>query len=129
MLGHRFGLEGEVSDGKQSLKFTGFDPFFTFPELAKSLDHHFPPYPKELTEEDINAIKEAFKNSWIEYPKEDQKGVHSEKIVQDIQNNQLVIIPSGYIEHSANVVIQGDYLIKCNRGDRLKGSQSWLDCL
>ena len=64
MLGHRFGLEGEISDGKQSLDFTGFDPFFTFPELAKSLDHHFPPYPKELTKEDINTIKEAFENSW-----------------------------------------------------------------
>ena len=37
-----------------------------------------------------------------------------------------MIIPSGFTEHSADVVIQGDYLIKCNRGERLAGAKAGL---
>ena len=126
MLGHRFGLDGEISDGKQFLGFEGFHSFFIFPELVKSLEQYFPPYPKELTEEDINAIKEAFKNSWVQHPREDPTWSQPKKIVQEIQNNQLVIIPSGYPGHIVDVVIKGDYLIKCNRGSRFEGTKAGL---
>ena len=62
----------------------------------------------------------------VQLPDADPTGAYPEKIVQEIQNNKLVIIPSGEMKHSANVVIQGDYLIKCNRGEKLKGAKSGL---
>lgn len=143
MLGHRFGLTDNVQIDGRDVKLEGFDPSHTWHELDRSLqewmhDANFEgamPRNSEgsniLTDEDmkdiLRAIRKGNSQKLSASTPSNMQDILSQKPegnsheLDTIDPNQLTALQSGWNVHSTGIVVDGDLVFKCNRGEGNNG--------
>ena len=113
LLAARFGvllkvfIEGGITD------LQGLDNNMTYPQLVESFQQFL------LSKQENKVWAEVdFKNILDTLQSTCPIGKNTEQLMHQLKQQKTVVIPTGWIGHSVGVVIDGDLLFKCNRGNR-----------
>lgn len=119
---HLLGFNSDKSDinalnlkthDKMDVKAEGFEDKFTLPLLIEALTKYINSAPEEL--KDFNEIKEAFELTQKAYF--EKKEIDTDLLFEQYKKNKMVIIPSGWEEHSITLGLYDGKLIVSNRGE------------
>ena len=117
LLAARFGIALKLLVGDEVIDLQNLNPIITYPKLLQSFEQFF--LSKQENEiwklndfkEVVNTLQQGYKL---------RKNQDVELAMDRLKQNKTIAISTGWIGHSTGVVIEGDLLFKCNRGERSK---------
>jgi hypothetical protein len=114
-MGHAFNLAGTVKlpDGS-SISLEGFNETFVWPMLRAMFDA----FSSDQKDQEIcDFVKASLLGAVWHDNVSDQKIDEILRLIHDPSHPYPVVVGSGWIWHSTQVIFFGDYLFYCNRGD------------
>lgn len=102
------------SDDQSKIEFKGSHPKFSYSHLTKSLKQYGSSSPKQI-------ITQWSQDNWKNVTTIVENGFTNldniDKICTENSKDSIYAFPLGWEKHSTGILIQGDVLIKCDRGN------------
>lgn len=123
-LAHQFTLSGslEMIKTRKSTQFEGSYSMNMYGQVVSSTDAYFDSGDSSLELADREDIREALiaGSQNIFYPdmQEQEKEEAVNRCYKAYRSGQPLVFPTGWTGHAINVVIDGEYLVITNRGDK-----------
>ncbi len=108
MLAHRFSISGT---DELSRPYTGYSSILTYPILTSSIQQYL------LNNQDIHNLDENEQQEIIDAFAMNNVGIKFKKQCCRYENKKLVIIPTGWGNHTTSLVIKDRILLKGNKGE------------
>lgn len=114
IAGHLYNLQGPIPGSHA--RFEGFNEAFTIPFICSSLERFALAHPEHLSLDKATWVIDQLKNSvHSETITDSEKALYIKKL-QGEGFNQPLVVNSGYMWHSATLLLYKDLLFLCNRG-------------
>ncbi|WP_195155527.1 ankyrin repeat domain-containing protein [Candidatus Protochlamydia phocaeensis] len=131
LLAHRFGLESQVTIKQRSFSVEGLSSPLAYMALCQSLEtnfikHDFKDRVSFWSPEDSQVILEAMKRG-ADYAFYKGSPAEIQDLMDAIHQEKITVLPTGWEEHATSIVIKGDVLIKCNRGERSEKGKAGME--
>ncbi len=123
-LGHLFTLKGSLrcADGKE-VKFEGYSSGSSYRHFHTSMERYFHDIPSSTLSKRERLRLARFIGRGArnigDVRKQDEIESNAKLCMEEYRRGEPVVLPTGWRGHAINVVIQGDYIVITNRGDRL----------
>lgn len=115
LLAARFAIDLKLLIDEEIINLQILNAIITYPELLQSFEQFFLTKQESKTWK-LNDFKEVLDT--LQHGCELRKTQDVESIMERLAQQQTVAIPTGWMGHNVGIVIKGDLLFKCNRGER-----------